>query len=136
MNGRCKDGMHHVKNRGNKLKEIPLAIYTIKDTSTLKRNCLPELCREGIVNRIWFLLFSDDKRNVTVTNIAVADGDEDFILTAVTFETHLLIFSVNVGLGIEQDSVKRDTVTESEDVCALLFVGKDDDIVLLANPVK
>ena len=35
--------MHHAKNRGN--KEIPLAI---KATSTIMRNPLPELCREGL----------------------------------------------------------------------------------------
>ena len=37
-------GMHHAKNRRN--KEIPLS-NTIKDTSTIMRNPLPELCREG-----------------------------------------------------------------------------------------
>ena len=36
-------GMHHAKNRGN--KEIPLAILS---TSTIMRNPLPELCREGL----------------------------------------------------------------------------------------
>ena len=34
-------GMHHAKNCGN--KESPLAIYTIKDTSTIMRNPLSEL---------------------------------------------------------------------------------------------
>ena len=37
-------GMHHAKNRGNK---DPLS-NTIKDTSTIMRNPLPELCREGL----------------------------------------------------------------------------------------
>ena len=35
-------GMHHAKNRGNPLSN------TIKDTSTIMRNPLPESCREGL----------------------------------------------------------------------------------------
>ena len=39
--------MHHAKNRGN--KEIPYSLSnTIKDTSTIMRDPLPELCREGL----------------------------------------------------------------------------------------
>ena len=38
-------GMHHAKTRGN--KENPLS-NTITDTSTILRNPLPELCREGL----------------------------------------------------------------------------------------
>ena len=35
----CRDGMHYVKNDGN--KEIPLT-NTIKDTTTIMRNPVPE----------------------------------------------------------------------------------------------
>ena len=47
----CRDG-DLAKNRGN-MQGIPLAIQTtIKDTSTIMRNPLPELCREGL-SMIW-----------------------------------------------------------------------------------
>ena len=36
-------GMYHAKNRGN--KDLS---NTIKDTSTIMRNPLPELCRDGL----------------------------------------------------------------------------------------
>ena len=36
--------MHHAKNRRN--KEIP---NTIKDTSKIMHNPLPEICREGLL---------------------------------------------------------------------------------------
>ena len=38
--------MHHAKNRGN--KEIPLAILSRILYSTIMRNPLAELCREGL----------------------------------------------------------------------------------------
>ena len=39
----CRDGMHNAKNRGNNLSN------TIKDTSTIMRNRLPNyICREGL----------------------------------------------------------------------------------------
>ena len=39
----CRDGMHYAKNHGN--KKIPLAIYTMKDTSKIMRN--PSLHSSG-----------------------------------------------------------------------------------------
>ena len=41
----CRDGMHYAKNHGN--IGNPLS-NTIKYTSTIMRNPLPELCREGL----------------------------------------------------------------------------------------
>ena len=42
--------MHHAKNSGNKKFPYQYSIIKnyIKDTSTIMRNPLPELCREGL----------------------------------------------------------------------------------------
>ena len=73
-----------------------------------------------------------------MTDINIADASEDFILRGIDFGNSTFIFSVDVHLTTAQPSVKRSSdVNDAEegDLCVLMFVGEDDSIVLVTEPI-
>ena len=60
-----------------------------------------------------------------------------FKLTPITFGNSSFIFSANVGLHNTGSRVKRLSTSEDEDDrCVLIFIGGNDNIVLVTNPVR
>jgi hypothetical protein len=67
------------------------------------------------------------------------DTSDDFSLRGISFGNSSFIFSVDVHLTTAQPSVKQSSDVNEADrggLCVLMFVGEDDSIVLVTEPVS
>ena len=74
-----------------------------------------------------------------MTSIKTTEPNSDIILKGISFGKSSFIFSVDVGLSTDEfTSVKRNAVMTEEDgdLCVLMFVGEDNNIALVTNPIR
>ena len=77
-----------------------------------------------------------ERRDVDMTEFESLDIN-GLKLTPITFGNSSFIFSADVDLHSTGSRVKRQSASEDEDDrCVLMFVGGNDNIVLVTNPVK
>ena len=70
-----------------------------------------------------------------MTDVTI-DANSDIVLKGITFENSSFIFSVKVNLSNAASRVRREAASsESDDICVLMFVGEDNNIVLATNPI-
>ena len=64
------------------------------------------------------------------------DADSGIVLKGIAFGNSSFIFSVKVNLSSATSRVRREAASsESDDICVLMFVGEDNNIVLATNPI-
>ena len=73
------------------------------------------------------------ERNISEPSAVIGDaGESDFTLQVISFGNSSYVYSVDVGLSVDPVGVERD----SGPLCVLLFIGENDEIVLVTEPIR
>lgn len=70
-----------------------------------------------------------------MTGIMATDPEEAIILNGIDFGNSTCIFSVDVHLNTTDVSEKQNADSEGG-LCILMFVGEDNNIVLVTSPIR